>query len=708
MSHEVEGRHSLKPIDSPYRRYPCQYGNPLGCDAFKTAPEADRLHQGCPICSFPTPLPEHSEIQGKVGVYRIEAWVGARSLGRLYRARLLGLNQTVVIKEYLLPPLHFNAEEIHLRQQTFAQVAGITLADGRMQDFRLLPILEAIADGKTGRCYLVLEEIGATPTLRQHLQQGAFSERQVHRVLQQGLQSLQFLHGQNFRLPSGQVAAGLTHGNLNLDSLLILASPTERESHLLTESPHLPLEDDFFIYLGDLNLWEHLFLPPLFQPQVSVPADDLMALGTVAFTLLSADLAKGTEQSLDPSQNSHWPTLEPMLKQFILRLMGVMQPFETATEALEAFYRLPLPPKPIHLEPVPVPLIEPARTQWVKPWVLVLLASLLGLGLLGWLVSFWLSRQSKLSAPPLQLCCLKEVAGVPQGTFPYTATADGIWRYVLQQKNLIRQGETLDGQLKLAHPQLNLKLEATTSIHLAMDNVRLGRATFAIAPLLQPLPEDLASETIAYDGVAILVAFSYTKREQSLPVLLNGRISQTQLAQIYAAQLEHWQPLGGSALPLKRYSPRNNELLEVFRTRIANQEPIAKPLPEFEMMRGIFRDFELRNSGSIGFASFSKVIGQCTVYPLAYQQKGQVPVQALQLKGGKTIAPDTDLCSKKGFYTLNPHLFRTGRYPLAYPIAVIYPRDNDRPPIGEKVAAMLKTKEGQSLLAATGLVPLAP
>lgn len=50
--------------------------------------------------------------------------------------------------------------------------------------------------------------------------------------------------------------------------------------------------------------------------------------------------------------------------------------------------------------------------------------------------------------------------------------------------------------------------------------------------------------------------------------------------------------------------------------------------------------------------------------------------------------------------------FRTGRYPLLNAIAVVYPRSNDRSPIGEKFAALLATREGQKLLAQTGLVPL--
>jgi hypothetical protein len=706
---DIEGYSSLPFIDSPYRRYSCQEGNPLGCSVLKAISETEPQVQSCPVCTFPTPLANNAEIQGQNGTYRIDAWIGSRGLGRLYRATLPGLNQTVVIKEYLLPPLHFSPEEIRQRQQIFVQVAGISLADGRMQNFRLLNIAEAIADARAARCYLVLDAIGTAPTLREHLQQGAFSENQVYRVLQQVLQSLKFLHSQRFRLPSGQIVSELTHGNLSLDSLLIAAQPTDPKLSLADRPLNLEQDEDFFIYLCDLTLWELLFLPPLIQPKLGSQAADLVALGFVAFSLLSADIAKETGAQLDPRINEHWPSIDPRLKQLILRLLRLEQPFESADAALQALYRSPLPSAqvpPIFLEST----FEPVRKKWIEPWLIVLLGSVLFLGLLGWLANLLLFNLHRKSLPTQKraLCCLKDVAGISPGTFTHAATQNGIWRYVLQQKNLIREGVTFEQQLKQTFPKLNLKFEATDSTDRAIANVRSGSAAFAVGPLLQSLPEDLESQVIAYDGVAILVAFSYAKREQSLPMLLRGQITLAQLGQIYTIQLENWQALKGSSLGMQRYSPQNDEVLEVFRTRIANQKLTSNPLPELDMMRTIIRDFELRNTGSIGFASFSKVVGQCSVYPLALKQQGQAEIQALQFRNGNSISPATDLCSKKGTYALDPRVFQTGRYPLAYPIAVIYPRDNDRPQIGEKIAEMLKTSEGQRLLAETGLVPLAP
>lgn len=378
---------SLKVIDSPYRRYSCQEGNPLGCSFLKEIAQTDSQVQICPVCTFPSPLPDNAEIQGKNGIYRLDAWLGKRGLGRLYLATLLGLNQRVVIKEYLLPQLHFSAAEIRERQQTFVEVAGLSLADGRVQDFRVLTILEAIPDVRASRCYLVLETTAANSTLRQYLQQGAFSENQVYQVLQQVLQSLKFLHSQRFRLPSGQMTAGLVHGSLSLDSLLMSVQPMDLENPFVTQAQRLTPDQDFFLYLCDLTLWEALFLPSLVQTQIHSQTDDLVALGTVAFELLTADIAKETGKSLDPAISQHWPVVDPKLKQFILRLLRLEQPFESADAALQDFYRFAFAAEPTPSIPLEATL-APTRKKRVRLRWILLLTSLLLLGLLGWLAIF--------------------------------------------------------------------------------------------------------------------------------------------------------------------------------------------------------------------------------------------------------------------------------------------------------------------------------
>ncbi|NES86656.1 MAG: phosphate ABC transporter substrate-binding protein, partial [Moorea sp. SIO2B7] len=122
----------------------------------------------------------------------------------------------------------------------------------------------------------------------------------------------------------------------------------------------------------------------------------------------------------------------------------------------------------------------------------------------------------------------------------------------------------------------------------------------------------------------------------------------------------------------------------------------------------VIKDFENDNIGSIGFDAFSKVFGQCSVYPLALEDENQNPISPLIQENGKPVNPQTDLCKDKGNYRPNIKAFISERYPLAYPLTVIYPRDNRLEPKGKKFAEILRTKEIQRLLQQTGLIPLQP
>jgi ABC-type phosphate transport system substrate-binding protein len=125
------------------------------------------------------------------------------------------------------------------------------------------------------------------------------------------------------------------------------------------------------------------------------------------------------------------------------------------------------------------------------------------------------------------------------------------------------------------------------------------------------------------------------------------------------------------------------------------------------MLQKVLQDFESPEGlGSVGFSPLSQIFGQCSIYPLAVQAKGKKAVQALVLDKAQPIEPSTDLCDRKGSYYPDVKAFQTGQYPLAYSLAVVYPRDNSLPPAGEKFAQLLRTSEGQRLLYETGLVPL--
>ncbi|NER82915.1 MAG: hypothetical protein F6K42_25840, partial [Leptolyngbya sp. SIO1D8] len=225
--------------------------------------------------------------------------------------------------------------------------------------------------------------------------------------------------------------------------------------------------------------------------------------------------------------------------------------------------------------------------------------------------------------------------------------------------------KTLEQILETEQPDLNLQLTPVPSSQAAIEQVRQDAVDFAIAPLPGNHPTDVTIDPIAYDGLAVFVAFSYIEREQGLPHHLQGQLSLTQLRQLYTGEITNWQALGGPNLRVKLYLPTQPELIQVFEQRVLQTpEAIEKfrrfwdletlptsnlsnslenaetfitssesdtfitfseaevidggVIPTLEMLQQILQDFEAEaRLGSIGFASLSQVYGQCSVYPLA-------------------------------------------------------------------------------------------
>lgn len=768
---------------SVYKKYHCLCDDPLDCKWSRDLGPRDEetgqfISRHCLKCDFPGILREKDEIRGSRGIYRIGSWTGRRGIGRLYEAQLPD-EQTVQIKEYLLPDLYFNHEEAERRKQAFVNLAGLTLADGRVQDFRLETPWEAISDRNEERCYLITKSyLDDAITLRAYLaQRGAMTGVQVRRVLNQVLQTLEFLHGQKFRLPAGQVQQGLAHGNINLDSLLISGieaeppltvprnlpeekvkktdlfsslAPSNLLSLTTTPLPSTPnlgvatgnypyISDSlaatsFFIHLCDLALWERLFYPPMAEIARVSPAQDLVALANVGFYLLAGrNIDPLTNQRLNPRNAEHWPPCDRALKEFILRLHQPDGFFSSAQEARLALLKLPSDEQQLNASLL---LAEPDEEdrKLKKPRVLLFILGALGLLVLGVIIWSLLpkSQTSEIAQDESSRCCIKEVPAVPGGTFTYTGITGGTWTYVLQQVSSVLNGQTVEEKLQERQPKLDLKYKPEPVPEKAINEVRSGVVDFAIVNLINDLPDDLKYKEIAYDGLVVVVDFSYSKRENSLPTALNGQISFEQLRQLYTGKINNWKQLGGPNLPVKLYIPAETDTVQVFEQRVLKdkqqidafrnlwrknnsstswtrtpQEHEIKLLETGEMLRRIRQDFEGNQPvGAIGFGTISKVFGQCAVYPLALIDDNKQPVQVLVEDNREPIAPKTDLCSKKGSYRPEIQVLKTERYPLGYPVVVAYLRDNSRSPIGEKFADMMRTQEIQQLLGKTGLVPL--
>lgn len=700
-------------VDLIYRKYRCPHGNTLACEWTQKTLVQDPIAKKCLQCGFPTILSPKTELQGYRGRYRIDSFLGHRGMGRLYLGVQIADQQPVVIKEYLLPNTCFNPQETRDRKQLFERVAGLSLADGRIQDVRLNSPWDAIADPIAERCYLVTNgNQNAYPTLSTYLTtNGAMTEGEVRRFLSQVLQTLQFLHGQKFSLPSGQVQQGIAHGNINLDSLLILADAQA-----------------FFIHVTDLALWEHLFYLPTTKIVIPTFAQDLRDLGYAAFYLLAGSTVDSVNhQPLDPKQEQHWTPITPALKVFILRLLELDQPFISAEEARQTLLQLPpLPPSDLL---VITGHVEDDKNKLRRPPLLLL--GILGLVLLTSLIWFLaqIFKRQAITSENFIVCCLKDVPAVPPGKYTYTGDKNGTWSYIRRQNNLILQNQTLEQKLKDSQPKLELNYQPEDSITTVINKVNSGQFDFAVTNLVQPLTPELRNKEFAYDGLVVFVAFSYAKRDKSLPKALNGKISLEQLRDIYTGKITNWNQLKGANfpdLPIKLYIPIEQEALEVFEKRVLKEasaiatfkslQPQKQSsndstveitqIPTLKMLQQVLQDFEVNDIGSIGFATLSQVFGQCSAYPLAIVNGSKPAIQTLIQDNGKPIDPNTDLCDDKGSYKPNIEVFKTDSYPLGYPIVVVYQGDNSRPPIGQKFADMLRTEEVQILLEKAGLVPV--
>jgi ABC-type phosphate transport system substrate-binding protein/serine/threonine protein kinase len=691
-------------IDNLYPEYPCSRNSPLNCDRPSETAQEIKGAKFCLDCGFPAILPLPSEIGGQRGNYQVTSYLGVRGIGRLYSGTRLQDGQPVEIVEYLLPDRCFSAEESQQIKATFQKVAGVSLADGRIQNFRLVQTWEAIADTTAARCYLIRHSIPGAKTLSQYLRETpAINSERVREVLNQTLQTLEFLHTQKLRLPNNQVRPGSAHGNLSLDSILI----------------EVKSDREFYIYLADLALWAHLFIPSHISRALPDPRQDLRSLGTIAACLWSGKTnltSKG--EPLDLSENQQWMHSDPPLREFLRHLTGIETPFESAQAARLALLQLPKLELGSSVNSDGTLAETVSRRQ---TWGVFMAIS--GLLLFGaTIIWYLLPRTAPQPAGEFRLWYsllsgFADVNGVPTGEFTYTGERDGTWTNVL---GLTPQSDRTFQEL-LTKPKPDLAATFTYQ-PIASPNldsgskpitaVIAGKNNFAITSLTTGMTDELDRQQIGYDGLLVFVAFS--KKASSLPKALKGQITVEQLRQIYTGKLTNWQQLGGINLPIKPYVPTEIEALRLFKKLILKDDPEDIILFDARVTRMatektqqlILKEFDEERTGIVSFGTLSRTWNQCSGYPLAIVNSEKPPIQVLFRQDGKPIDPSVNLCDKNNY--LDVTSFQADRYPLGYPVFVVYPRNNSLPPAGAKFAELLITRQGQCLLSKVGLVPRQP
>jgi ABC-type phosphate transport system substrate-binding protein len=698
-----------------YPEYSCSYNNPLNCDQpFQTSQELKGA-KFCLECGFPATLSEQADIKGNSGTYHVNNYLGVRGYGRLYSGVKLKDQQPVEIKEYLLPKRCFNEQESESRKQRFQRLGGIKLADSRMQNFRLVNTLEAIADEKLERCYLITQAIEASQTLNQYLtQNGKMTAEEVREILNQTLQTLEFLHSQKISFPSNQVQQGIEHGNINLDSILIKL--TNKSTNKLTK------HEQFSIYLCDLAIWENLFITPAInQPAPAQKEKDLESLGLVAFYLLAGStIDYASNQPLDPRKNQHWSTTDIHLKQFIEKMIGIHTPFTSAEAARQALIKLPKEGQTNNLDQSSEEQANQGFKKW-SIWLLILPLVLLGGGIFAY---YLLSRnQVDDSSKYLQWSKLRrrfsDVNNVPAGQFNYTGENPGTWTFIIKQK----VGEdSLEDLLYQPKPDAQANFKYTPLASPNLENlgqpitvVQGGEKDFAITSLTQKISGELDKKSVAYDGLLVYVEFS--KKNDNMADALGGQITIEQLREIYTGRITNWQQINSKLpnLEIRPFAPTEPEAISKF------QEIVLKnDLQDLALFKDKVIQWDTtrtqnqirqeiltgQTTGIIGFGMISKIKGQCTGYPLAIVDGNKPAIQVLYQKRERRPLKTSDNLCQHDDYFFDVNAFQ--RYPLGYPIFVVYPKDNSRPPAGSTFAEILTTRQGQCLLSKVGLVPLQP
>ena len=689
-----------------YKDYPCSHNAHLDCDNIIETLQEVKGAKFCFECGFPAILPEETEIKGYRGSYRVTKFLRIRGFGRLYSGIQLKDKQPVIIKEYLLPSRTFNQDETFQRKETFRRIGGIDLADGRVQNFRLIQTWEAISPEKGERCYLITKDVQPSQTLTQYLKQnGAMVPSQVRELLSEVLQTLEFMHTQKLCFPSNQIQRGLEHGNINLDSVLIKVENKER----------------FVAYLCDVAIWENLFIPPSFrQTTAKTHMQDLEALGLVAFQLWVG------QTQLDPKEHQVWPDNDNYLKQFLYRLLSFNTPYGSTEIARQELLSLPRPSESDNLRPSSDS--QEQKKRFYKKYLLWL--GVLFFLLLGGTIWYYFWQRSKLNEGQYLnwqglVQDFSKVNNVPSGKFSYAGEKDGTWSFILGQNP---ENDTTKLNDILTNPKPDAKVTFTyqgilssdiAKVSKSIEEVQKGAKDFAITTLFEDITPDMNQQQVAYDGLLVFVAFS--QNDSSLLHKIDGKISLEQLRGIYTNKIKDWHQINENApsLPIVPYVPTEPEAIQQFKKLVLKNNPqdiavfdkIAKtktkPTEDIQKAISIAND-NGQTTGIISFGIFSKTWKQCSGYPLAIVNNNQMIQPLFHIIKKRPLEPSDNFCDRAYFDTKSFQTDGTENYPLGYPLYVVYPKDNSRQPAGSIFAAMLKTRQGQCLLMKSGLVPLQP
>lgn len=754
----------------PYPKYDCLQKNPLICSHSQQYLDKFPAGKYCPKCAFPFPLKIQEKITGRKGLYQIENRLNYRNQGRLYQA-IKNDNYKVIIKEYLFPKKYFpNPADIKPRQETFIRLGNLQLTDGILRDFRLILPQEAISDLEQERCYLITDELGNLPNLKEYLKtNNLMTQKQIVRFLDQVLQSLEFLHQQKFLLANGVIKNGLIHGNISPESLLIKSENN----------------NNFFIYLCDFYLWENLFDSASFSASTLEPKDDLISLGYVCLYALIGKKISEPSQIPSLKNDPKWQKIDLNLRAFIGKLIN--SEFTTAKEARKGLKNLSLDKaKNIDNNKGVKPPLKPIKRNF---WGLFALFSFLGLGGIIWYL-FYINSVKTIKYEPM-VKYISNIINIAEGRYkiaiPNSKFNDlvdtsiieenyniGTPSYVFLGEGIVEQNTKFIDYIQTQINQNNIPI-TFEPIYIgnkedAENKINTFEADFAIISDLKKQPEceneNLGNNqfntcSIAYDGIVVFVPFSTYKK--SLHKALEGQITLAELRDIYLGKITKWNQLRENApdIDIKILIPdepmaiaifeqevlkNNSRDIKKFRERLSENKIEQKDTlikdenkcNTISLMKQAFNNsvgfvdennksksdsIQCQSSekyGAISFGILSKTFQnfpQCEIYPLALKtDENSAPIQLIKTKDNSNLDNALANCDKEKLFIDEDVFRREEKYPLSFTLAILYPvfdeNNNDlfnnHYHMGEKFAKMMKTEEAQCWLKESQLIPLQP
>ncbi|NES68652.1 MAG: protein kinase family protein, partial [Okeania sp. SIO2D1] len=379
------------------------------------------------------------------------------NFGRRYKIGQC-LSHSAQVRQYEATPTAQQKQQVFIQEiltrSPSDRLPEVTYQNVKVKEFRLLLPIDVIQDfyednEQDIRWYLILEKIPNSLTLREYLNQRhqPLTPTQVSKILQQILQTLRFLHNCYEIRFFEHIYKGIGHGNLNLDSLLVVTYSPQFASN--------EEDEEFRIYVSRLALWEQLIDTldsNLYHPSLSKTSveKDLKDLGKISYFL-----SEGTQEN--PAQDFEWHQYcHPEIKNFTVQLYSGS--FQSAAQAHRELLNLPLN----HSVDLPQSVfdenedfVETSQRSWIIPIILLLMA-LVAFGSFFGGVWYFLSRlqTQKIEQNPIQE--IQKIKSIKQVNIPLFLSNKRI-RYAADKRwNITLKNPVAYGRNQQFYKHLNI------------------------------------------------------------------------------------------------------------------------------------------------------------------------------------------------------------------------------------------------------------